>query len=233
VEELPTNMGGVVLFAFTSAFNPTLIAVTTLMLLLPDPKRLMLGYWLGAMLTSVTLGLLIVFSLKNSGVVGTTKHTLSPLADIVLGGLALVIVAVLTTGRDERYRESRARKKESKPSPRWQRELQRGSPRTTFVVGALLTLPGASYLAGLSRLSKLHYSTFVTVLVVLAFNLVMLLLLELPMIAFAVAPERTPAEIEQAKAWAGIHGRVYAERGFTVLGVLLIIKGVVGLILAG
>ena len=40
-------MGEVVLLSFTSAFNPTLIAVTTLMLLLPNPKRLMLGYYSG------------------------------------------------------------------------------------------------------------------------------------------------------------------------------------------
>ena len=226
-------MGEVVLLSFTSAFNPTLIAVTTLMLLLPHPKGLMLGYWLGAMLMSITLGLLIVFSLKSSGVVSSTKHTLSPLADIVLGGLTLIVAAVLASGRDARYRERRAKKKEGKPPPRWQRELRRGSPRTTFVLGALLTLPGASYLAALDRLTKLNYSTVVTVLIVLGFNLVMLLLLEVPMIAFALAPEGTPAAIDRAKAWAGIHGRVYAERGFAVIGVLLVIKGIVGLILAG
>lgn len=225
-------MGEVVLLSFTSAFNPTLIAVTTLMLLLPNPKGLMLGYYLGAMLTSITLGLLIVFSLKSSGVVSSTKHTLSPFADVVLGGLTLILAAVLASGRDRRYRERRAKKKEGKPEPRWQRELRRGSPRTTFVIGALLTLPGASYLAGLDRLTKLNYSTAVTVLIVLAFNVVMLALLELPMIAFSVAPEWTPAAIDRAKAWAGIHGRVYAERGFAVIGVLLVIKGILGLILA-
>jgi Sap, sulfolipid-1-addressing protein len=226
-------MGEVVLLSFTSAFNPTLIAVTTLMLLLPHPKGLMLGYWLGAMLMSITLGLLIVFSLKSSGVVSSTKHTLSPLADIVLGGLTLIVAAVLASGRDARYRERRAKKKVGKPPPRWQRELRRGSPRTTFVLGALLTLPGASYLAALDRLTKLNYSTVVTVVIVLGFNLVMLLLLEVPMIAFALAPEGTPAAIDRAKAWAGIHGRVYAERGLAVIGVLLVIKGIVGLILAG
>jgi len=81
-------MGDVVFQAFLSALNPTLVAVTTLMLLLPDPGRLMLGYWLGAMITSVAIGLLIVFSLQSSSTVSTTKTTLSPLADIVLGALA-------------------------------------------------------------------------------------------------------------------------------------------------
>jgi hypothetical protein len=68
----------------------------------------------------------------------------------------------------------------------------------------------ASYLAGLDRLSKLHYSTAATLLVVLAFNLVMLILLEAPLMAFAVAPARTPSAVDQAKAWAGRRGRLFS-----------------------
>jgi hypothetical protein len=226
-------VGDVFLLSLTAALNPTLVAVTALLLLLPNPKRLMLGYWLGAMMTSITLGLLIVRALENSDVVSTTQHTISPAADIVLGGLALIIAAVFASGRDERYRERRAKRNEDKPPPRWQRELSRGNARTTFVVGALLTLPGASYLAGLTRLSKLDYSTAATALAVVAFNLVMLMLLELAMLAFVVAPERTPAAIDRAKAWAGIHGRRFAVHGLEVIGALLMIRGALGLILAG
>jgi hypothetical protein len=79
-------MGEVIFQSLLAAVNPTLFAATTVILLLPNPGRLMFGYWLGAMLTSVSLGLLIVFSLQGSGTVSTTKKTLSPLADIVLGG---------------------------------------------------------------------------------------------------------------------------------------------------
>ena len=226
-------MSEVFLLSLTSALNPTLIAVTTLMLLLPNPKRLMLGYWLGALFTSITLGLLIVHALKGSGVVSTTQHTLSPVADLVLGGLALILGAVLHTGRDKPFEERRAERREGKAPPRWQRELRQGTARKTFVIGALLTLPGASYLAGLTKLSKLGYSTPITVIVVVAFNLVMLALLELPMIAFTVAPEATPAAIERAKGWAGAHGRSYAAHGLELIGVLLIIKGVIGLLVAG
>ena len=46
------------------------------------------------------------------------------------------------------------------------------------MVGALLTLPGASYLAGLTAIHKQNLSTAVTVLVVIGFNIVMLWLLE-------------------------------------------------------
>src|ERR1700680_2896770 len=38
-----------------------------------DPKRLMLGYLLGALMTSITLGLVIVFALKGSSPGSTTE----------------------------------------------------------------------------------------------------------------------------------------------------------------
>ena len=42
------RMSQVLIFACTAAFNPTLLTATTVMLLLPSPKRLLLGYLLGA-----------------------------------------------------------------------------------------------------------------------------------------------------------------------------------------
>ena len=48
-----------------AALNPSLLAATMVMLLLPHPGRLMLGDRLGAMLMSVTLGLVIVFALEG------------------------------------------------------------------------------------------------------------------------------------------------------------------------
>ncbi len=37
------------------------------MLLLRNPERLMLGYWLGAMTTGIASGLVIVFVFKDTG----------------------------------------------------------------------------------------------------------------------------------------------------------------------
>ena len=50
-------MSRVFLFALTAALNPTLLAATTVMLLLARPRRLLLGYLLGAYTTSITVGL--------------------------------------------------------------------------------------------------------------------------------------------------------------------------------
>jgi Sap, sulfolipid-1-addressing protein len=225
-------MSQVILFSLTASLNPTLVAATTVMLLLPSPSKLMLGYLLGAYMTSITLGLVIVFSLSNSSATNTTENTLSPAVDIGLGAVALAVAFVLYTGRDERLKERRRARKAAKPDkgpPRWQRELSKGSARTTFVIGAVLTLPGASYLAGLDQIHKLHYSTTVTVLLVIGFNLVMLWLLEVPLACFVVAPDWTPRAIERAKAWVSRHAHIFAVRGFAALGLLLIIKGIIGL----
>ena len=226
-------MGQVILLSLTASLNPTLIAATTVMLLLDKPVRLMLGYLLGAMMTSITLGLVIIFAVPHSSATSTTQNTLSPGVDIALGGLFLFLAYVVYSGRFDRLRERRRERKAAKPDkgpPRWQRELSKGTARMTFVVGALLTLPGASYLAGLHEIHTLHYSTVVTVLLVVGFNLVMMWLLEVPLVAFLVAPDRTPGAIERAKAWIARHAFTFAVRGFSVIGALLVIKGIVGLL---
>jgi hypothetical protein len=218
-----TPLREVVLLSLTASLNPTLLTVTTVMLLLDRPKGLMLGYLLGASITSITLGLIIVFSLSGSSTVGTTKNTLSPAADIGLGVLALIVALAIGTGRPRRD-------KREKGPPRWQRELSKGSPRMAFVVGMLLTLPGASYLAGLVSIHKLDESTAVTVLLVVGFNVVMLWLLEVPLVGFLVAPEWTPGAVDRAKAWVRRHAHSVAVWGLSAIGALLVIKGIVGLI---
>jgi hypothetical protein len=222
------------LFSLTAALNPTLLTAVTVMLVLPSPTRLLLGYLLGALMMSVTLGLVIVFSLDgSSSAISTAKHTVNPALDIALGLLILVVAFVVGSGRDQRRRARRERKRAAKgdqPPPRWKQALSGGSPRTTFVVGALLTLPGASYLAGLHLISKQNASTSATVLVVLGFNVVMLMLLELPLLGYAIRPDGTAVAIERFSGWLSRNGGRVALGGSGVVGVALIARGTVGLL---
>jgi hypothetical protein len=227
----------ILLLAFSAALNPTLLAATTVMLLLPKPRNLMLGYLLGAMMTSVSLGLVIVFSLEDSGAVEVAKDTLGPAADIALGAIFLIVARVLSSERDAILRERRERRKAAKGRteretgpPRWQQALRRGTPRTTFAVGALLTLPGASYLIALTRMAKDDFGTPETVLAVVGFNLIMLALLELPLLSYWLEPEATPGRVERFKASLRRDGRRIAIRIATVAGALLVVRGVITLI---
>jgi hypothetical protein len=108
------DLVAVFLLALVATLNPTLLAAVTVMLLMPNPKRLMVGYLLGAYTMSITLGLVIVFTLQGSSTESTSKHTVSPVEDIVVGVFLLVIVWVLRTGRERPFQERRREKKEAK-----------------------------------------------------------------------------------------------------------------------
>lgn len=227
-------MGAVVVLAFTAALNPTELAATTVILLLPSPERLMFGYWLGAMLTGMASGLVIVFALKGTGAEHTTRHTVGPVVWLVVGALLVVAAVALAAGEVRRLRKRRAARREKegekKATPKWQKALQEGNAWHSFVVGIVLSFPGASYLAALDRLIHLHYSTPVTVLVLIGFNLVQNLLLEIPMLAFRIWPTKTPEAIDKAKAWMSRHGRQYGAWALGLLGVAMAIPSIVALL---
>ncbi|MGZ4274249.1 MAG: GAP family protein [Solirubrobacteraceae bacterium] len=225
-------MGEVALLALSASFNPTLLAATTMMRLLDRPTGLMAGYLVGAYLTSITLGLIIVFSLTGSGTTNTVKNTLSPVADLALGLLALVCALVIRSGWPERRLTTRRAHRASQAAkpPRWQGALSNGSPRVAFAVGAVLTLPGASTIAGLYEIHRLQEPAAVTVLLVIGFNIVMLWLIEVPLVGYAVAPDRTPQAVGRAKRVVARHAQTFAVRGLELVAFLLVLKGVLGLL---
>ncbi len=232
------DLGEIFLLSLLAMFNPTLLAAVTLMLLLPNPKRLMLGYLFGAYTASISLGLVIVFALPESSATSTSKNTLSPVEDVVVGLLLLVVAAVLATDRDRPLRERRARRRSEKQAGSETEEkealpmrlLGRGSPRVAFVVGLLLSFPGVSYLAGLNHIHKLDAAVLPTALLVIGFCLVQQLLLELPLAGYFFAPEKTADAVKGFRAWLGRNGRQAGIIVAAVLGALVLIRGIAGLV---
>jgi hypothetical protein len=228
------ELGSIFGLALLAMFNPTLLAAVTVMLLLPNPKKLMLGYLLGAYLTSISLGMLIVFSLHGSGSVETARHSLSPIEDIVVGLIALTVGLVLKTGRAAEMRERRQLRKEEKAGEKKQslpeRMLGRGSARITFAVGVVLTFPGVSYLAALDRMAKLDWTALPTALLVIGFCVMQQMLLELPLVGYAVAPEWTQDAVVRFRDWLARNGRRVAANGAVVIGILLLLRGLLTLI---
>jgi hypothetical protein len=226
------DLGSIFVLALASMFNPTLLAAVTVMMLLPETKKLMLGYLLGAYLTSISLGLLIVFSLHDTAGVSTARNSLTPAEDLVIGAILLTVGVVLRTGRMDRMRERRQEKREGKPKkePWPQRMLGRGSARVTFAVGALLTLPGASYLVALDRIAHLDAGAPAAVALVIAFCLIQMMLLELPLIGYALAPEWTQGAVTRFREWIARSGVRVAGTAAIVLGALLLLRGAIELL---
>src|SRR3954466_11381600 len=89
-------MDTVIFWAFTAAAHPTLLAASTVMLLLDHPKRLLLGYLCGALFTSLTLGMIIVFAVDgSSGATSTAQSTLAPAMDLTRAGLLLLVPSLI------------------------------------------------------------------------------------------------------------------------------------------
>lgn len=215
--------------SLTAMLNPTLLAATTLMMLLPAPKRLMLGYLLGSYLTSISAGLLIVFSFHDSSSVESARTTFTPAEDLVFGAIFVIVGLVLRSSLGE---ERRRRKKESAKKESWpERMLGRGSPKVAFAVGAVLSFPGASYLVALNRLVHLDPGTGATVFLVVLFCVVQALFLELPLIGYAISPEGTERNVARFRDWIASRGRTVAARGAIVIGGLLLVRGVLELVL--
>ncbi len=229
------DLGSIFGLALAAMFNPTLLAAVTVMMLLPKTKTLMFGYLLGAYLTSITVGMVVVFTLHGSSSVETTRQTLSPIEDLALGFILVVVGLVLRSGRAERARERRRERKQAKgggeKKQSWpERMLGRGSARITFAVGALLSFPGVSYLAALDRMAKLDWAVAPTALLVIVFCLIQQLLLELPLIGFAVAPDWTQRAVVRVREWLGRNGASALRVVVMVVGVLLIVRGAVELL---
>jgi Sap, sulfolipid-1-addressing protein len=222
----------VFLFALTAALNPTLLTATTVMLLLDRPKRLMLGYWLGAMTTGVVLGVSIVLWMGNSGV-STAQHSVAPGIDFALGAIFLLAAYTIRSGAITRSRQRRAEKHAGEPKqpPKWQQKLSSGTARTTFVIGLLLSFPGGSYLASLTEIHKQNLGTPAIVGTVVAVNLVMLVLLELPLVSFTVAPDWTPGTVERFKDWMSRNGARALANVLAVLGAALVVRAVLEIVL--
>ena len=237
---MSNGLVSVVLLALFAMVNPTLLAAVTVMLLMPNPKRLMLGYLLGAYTTSIGAGLLIVFSLHGSSAEHTSKRHLSPAVDIAVGVLLLALAWVLGTGRDQPFRERRRRKKEAKLRTRQEagkpteslplRMLGKGDPKLTFVVGAMLSYPGVSYLVALDRIHTLDAGTVAGVALVLFFCLTQQVFLELPLLGYLIAPDPTHDAVSRFKAWMGRSGRTAAVIGLSVIGALLLARGIIPLV---
>lgn len=228
-------MWDIFLLSLVAAANASLLAAVTVMLFLPSPKRLLLGYLAGALLMSLTIGFMIVFVVHDASSTETARNAVSPSIDIAVGLVFLLVAYVLEAGHDQRLKERRAEKQaaagketvEKGPS-KVEQLLGRGSARVTFALGVVLTLPGVSYLAALHDLQKLGYGAGGEILVILGFNVMLLLLIEIPLVGYFVAPERTVVEVQRFRAWLGRRGRRMAVVGFAVIGACLIARGVIG-----
>ncbi len=207
------------LLAVGSAFWPTLILVDVLAFRLERPIRILVAFLAGAFLTTVTIGIVIVFVLQGSSLTSSSRSTFRP-AVYVTGGL-LALAAAYAVNR------TRGRPHDpGKPSPA-QRAVG-GGVAVAFVAGIVLDVfPGVLPFVALAQIADLDVSSAGKVAAIVGFYLIMFAFIEVPILAYLVAPARTTAAISSFNAWLDRNGRLLATVVLAVAGVYLLVHGLV------
>jgi hypothetical protein len=210
-----------------------------LILTRPQPVRLLAAFLVGGMATSVIVGLIVLTAIDGSGAVeGSTGKSVSPAIDIVVGLLSLALAFAVATGRDLPFADRRAARKQAKAAaaadaeskdPWTQRILTRDSLWLAFGLGIVLDLPSVWYLAALKDIAEGSHPQGTEIALILVFNLIMFALIEIPLVCYLIAPERSAAAVARFDAWAHGHMRQIGASVAAVLGAYLLLSGIADL----
>jgi Sap, sulfolipid-1-addressing protein len=219
--------------AFSAAVNPSLLAVDLVLIANRRPSAMLLTVLLGGLATAVAIGLIDVLVIHSD--VTKTQQSLGPSADLVIGVPSLTAGILLLTGFPRRRAgaQATARREKKHPGemPGWaQRALAQPRLGAALLVGAVLGLPGALYLAALHNLNTGHSSTATKVVSVILFCLIEFTLLIVPAVLLVVRPDSVRSFLARTQDWLTRHGRKALAYVALALGAYLTITGLVSLL---
>jgi hypothetical protein len=221
-------MEQVLLIALVAAVDAGLLAAVVLLLGRPRPRRKLSAYWLGAFLGSTALGIVVVVSLGRSALSVSAHGSASPAVELAVGLVLLGVAAAVGSGATDRwhaYRDSRRKPRDDKPPKPSLTDRIQGvdSVGLALLAGLAYSVPGAAYLAGLALLVKQNNATSTDVLTIVAFNLIMFAFLEIPLLAFLAAPDRTRELTGRVNDWMARHHRTIVVGAAGALGLYLVV----------
>jgi Sap, sulfolipid-1-addressing protein len=229
--------------AFLAAVNPKLLALDLLLIENRRPRAMFLWLLVGGLVVGVTIGLLDVLVFHIDAI--NDQRSVSAGIDLALGLFLLVAGALVATGRVHGRRKAPVpagdrppgkpgkpgkpgNKKEKKDS--WAQRLL-AEPRLglAVLVGAVIGIPGASYLTALHHLVAGKYSTAIEVIAVFVFVIISFLLIIIPFAFLELRPEATKARLKGSQLWLGSHAKQLIAVVALLLGAYLAISAVVRL----
>jgi hypothetical protein len=228
--------------AFLSALNPKLLALDLLLIENRRPRAMFVCLLLGGMTVALTVGLLDVLAFHADAI----KHQASVSAgvDLAIGLLLLAVGALLATGRVHGRRkapvparggpppeeEEEEEEEEKKKKNGWaQRVLSEPRLGLAMLVGAVIGIPGASYLTALHNLVTGKSSTVIQVIAVVIFVVIDFLLIIIPFAFLELRPEATKARLTHTQDWLLSHASQLMAAIALLLGAYLAISGLIRL----
>jgi Sap, sulfolipid-1-addressing protein len=223
----------ILLLAVGSMFWPLLLIVVVIALSTDQPMRILGWFYLGGMITTISVGAAVVFALQGSPLFTGRRMPSAPWVDLVIGLLALVAALALRIAarrRALRIPEPGAANKTSRGEEWVQRLVENGGPLAFAggIVGSIV--PSPLVLVALSDIAQLGYSDAATVLVIAGFYVIVFAFIEAPIAGYLVAPDWTKTTAVAANAWLTRNLLWLAVWALAIVGAIQVVRGIHGLL---
>jgi len=198
----------VLVMALAVSFRPVPIGLTVMMLNRPRPMQQLLAFLCGGFAMSLSVGMVVLFILRHT--LSVTTNITVPKVQIVVGLLALLIAAVLSTNISARrfapgplagatvvgdvgvaVVEPTPPGALQKLSIRARHLLQGGSLWVAGVAGLVIALPTVEYMAALAGILASGAAPAWQAGALLAFNVVAFTVVEVALVSHLAAPGKT------------------------------------------
>lgn len=202
--------------AVAVSLEPFRIGMSVLMLSRPRPQLQLAAFLCGGFLMGLAVGSVVLFVVQPRLL--QSAHFTLPKVQIVIGALALsaAVILAVTKGRD-------------RTTPAWVSRLLDGqSLWVAGLVGLGIALPSVDYLAALAVIAAAGLAPAVRFAALLTFNVVAFALVELPLVAYLLAPERTRTTMANLDNWIRARRRHEVAALLAVVGVVLLTAGLLG-----
>ncbi|MFL0287009.1 GAP family protein [Mycobacterium sp. SMC-21] len=205
--------------AVAVSLEPFRIGMSVVMLNRPRPHLQLAAFLCGGFLMGLSVGAVVLFFLESRLPAWASAHFNLPTVQIVIGVLALVAAVLLavTKGRERTV-------------PDWLTRLLTG--RSLWVAGVAglgIALPSVDYLAALAVIAAAHLEAGVRMGALVTFNVVAFSLVEIPLLAYLIAPQRTRTAMSNLHNWIRARQRHEVAGLLAVVGVVLVAAGALGI----
>jgi hypothetical protein len=198
----------ILVMAVAVSLEPFRIGMTVLMLNRPRPMLQLVVFLCGGYAMGMTVGLVVLFVFRRR-LLGSAYFTL-PKVQMLIGALALLVAAALAVGAGRGAGPA-------KLSTRMQGLLGRRSLWVSGLAGMVIALPSVDYLAALAIILASGAAAMTQVGALLMFNIVAFALVQIPLVAYLLAPDKTRASMAALNDW--IRSRRRAEVATLLAGV--------------
>lgn len=202
--------------ALAVSLEPFRVGMTVLMLNRPRPALQLAAFLSGGFLMGLSVGVIVLFVIESQ-LPQSADFTL-PRVQIVIGVLALLAAVYLavTTGRP-------------RTPPVWLiRLLDDTSLWVAGVAGLGIALPSLDYLAALAVIAAGSATAITQISALLMFTVVAFALVEIPLLAYLVAPQRTHAAMTSLHHWIRARRRREVATLLAAVGAVLVTAGLLG-----